>query len=187
MPRLTKIYTGQGDAGKTRLSSGQLVNKHDLRVTSYGAVDELNSHIGLALTMNISDQLAPILSSIQNELFHLGSDLSFAAEESEQRNIPQIEARHIARLEEVIDELNAQVGPLQNFILPGGTQAAAQLHVARTVCRRAEREVSALAEQEQVGAYVMPYLNRLSDALFVMARYENKSKGIPEPLWDSRV
>ncbi|MFN2124568.1 MAG: peptide-methionine (S)-S-oxide reductase, partial [Candidatus Promineifilaceae bacterium] len=127
MPRLTKIYTGQGDAGKTRLSSGQLVNKHDLRVTSYGAVDELNSHIGLALTMNISDQLAPILSSIQNELFHLGSDLSFAAEESEQRNIPQIEARHIARLEEVIDELNAQkiwdnpivteVSPLHKFYM----------------------------------------------------------------------
>jgi cob(I)alamin adenosyltransferase len=187
MPRITKIYTGQGDEGKTRLSSGQLVNKHEARVRSYGSVDELNSHIGLALTMNLSDQLALILSSIQNELFHLGSDLSFAAGENELRNIPQIEARHVDRLEELIDDLNAEIEPLNNFVLPGGTKSAAQLHVARTVCRRAEREVSALAEHEPVGPYVLPYLNRLSDALFIMARFENKSKGVQEPLWDSRA
>ena len=187
MPRITKIYTGQGDAGKTRLSSGQVVNKHGPRVSAYGTVDELNSHIGLALTVNISDRLIPILSSIQNELFHLGSDLSFTAGENDMRNIQQIEARHVNRLEELIDELNAQLQPLENFVLPGGTQAAAQLHVARTVCRRAEREVSSLAELEPVGSYVLPYLNRLSDALFIMARYENNIKGVPEPLWDSRV
>lgn len=187
MPRITKIYTGQGDEGKTRLSSGQLVNKNDSRVSSYGTVDELNSHIGLAITMNLSEPTALNLKSIQNELFHLGSDLSFLSEEGEDRNIPQIEARHIDRLEGLIDDLNAQVGPLENFILPGGTQGAAQLHVARTVCRRAEREVAALAQQEPVGSYVLRYLNRLSDLLFIMARYENYSKGVPEPLWDSKV
>jgi cob(I)alamin adenosyltransferase len=187
MPRLTKIYTGRGDKGTTHLSSGQLVSKHHARVNSYGTVDELNSHIGLAISMVPSEPLASFLSSVQNELFHLGSDLSYASTENEERNIPQIESRHVIRLEEMIDGLNDQVGPLENFVLPGGTQAAAQLHVARTVCRRAEREVSALAELEPVGEYVLQYLNRLSDALFVMARYENQQKGYPEPLWDSRL
>jgi cob(I)alamin adenosyltransferase len=187
MPRITKIYTGQGDEGKTRLSSGQLVKKNNSRVSSYGTVDELNSHIGLAITMDLSEPLPQNLKLIQNELFHLGSDLSYLSEEGEDRNIPQIEARHITKLESLIDDLNAQVGPLENFILPGGTQGSAQLHIARTVCRRAEREVAALSEQEPVGLYVLRYLNRLSDVLFVMARYENYSKGIPEPLWDSKV
>lgn len=187
MPRITKIYTGQGDEGKTRLSSGQLVKKNDSRVSSYGTVDELNSHIGLAITMDLAEVLVLHLKSIQNELFHLGSDLSYLSEEGEERQIPQIEERHIAKLEDLIDELNAQVGPLENFILPGGTQGAAQLHVARTVCRRAEREVAALAELEPVGPYVLRYLNRLSDALFIMARYENYSKEVPEPLWDSKA
>jgi cob(I)alamin adenosyltransferase len=187
MPRITKIYTGQGDEGETRLSSGQLVKKNDGRVSSYGTVDELNSHIGLAITMNLSEPLRHNLKSIQNELFHLGSDLSYISEEGQDRNIPQIEERHIAKLESLIDDFNAQVGPLENFILPGGTQGAAHLHIARTVCRRAEREVAALAELEPVGPYVLRYLNRLSDALFVMARYENYSKEVPEPLWDSKA
>jgi cob(I)alamin adenosyltransferase len=187
MPRITKIYTGQGDEGYTRLSSGQTVNKNSLRVTAYGAVDELNSHIGLALTFDLSEPLPLQLAVVQNELFHLGSDLSYYSEEQDERPIPQIEARHITALETVIDNLNAQVGPLENFILPGGTRGAAQLHVARTVCRRAERDVAALAQSEPVGPFVLPYLNRLSDALFVMARFENQSKGVPEPLWDSRT
>lgn len=187
MPKITKIYTGKGDEGKTRLSSGQLVKKNEARVRSYGTVDELNSHIGLALTMNLAEPLATELKRIQNELFHLGSDLSFIADESGNRHIPQIEARHVAKMEEIIDSLNDQVGPLENFILPGGTQGSAQLHVARTVCRRAEREVSELAEKEPVGPFVLQYLNRLSDALFIMARYENHSKGVQEPLWDSKA
>lgn len=186
MPRITKIYTGKGDEGKTRLSSGQLVKKNDARVASYGTVDELNSHIGLALTMDLSEALMTHLKWIQNELFHLGSDLSYRRDEAEVPNIPQIEDRHVTKLEEIIDELNDQVGPLENFILPGGSQGSAQLHVARTVCRRAEREVIDLAEQEAVGPFVLQYLNRLSDALFIMARYENHSKGVQEPLWDSR-
>ena len=99
--------------------------------------------------------------------------------------IPQIEARHVAKLEELMDEMTAVVGPLENFILPGGSLGAAQLHVARTVCRRAEREVIALAREEAVGEFVIPYLNRLSDALFVMSRYENHVKGVAEPLWNT--
>ena len=187
MPRITRIYTGKGDRGKTRLSSGEVIKKNDPRVAAYGTVDELNSHIGLAMTMDLAEPLKSRLPVIQNELFHLGSDLSYISKEDEDRPIPQIEARHVAGLEEFIDSLNAQVGPLENFILPGGAQGAAQLHVARTVCRRAEREVSAVAEQEAVGSFVLQYLNRLSDALFVMARYENHAKGVREPIWDSRA
>ena len=101
--------------------------------------------------------------------------------------IPQMEAQHVTALEELIDELTAVIGPLENFILPGGSLGAAQLHVARTVCRRAERLVIALSREEAVGQFVIPYLNRLSDALFVMARYENQQRGVPEPLWNSRL
>ncbi len=185
MPRLTKIYTGAGDEGSTRLSSGEVVSKNDRRVSAYGTVDELNSQIGLALTCDLEEENRSELALIQNELFHLGSDLSFISEGNAAPAIPQIEARHVARMENLIDRLNEQVGPLQNFILPGGTPGSAHLHVARTVCRRAEREVTALALTEPVGAFVLPYLNRLSDALFVMARYENQGKGVQEPLWDS--
>ena len=187
MPRLTKIYTRRGDDGMTGLSGGQRVPKESLRVRAYGTVDELNSHIGLALAAGLCERLAEVLPSIQNELFHLGSDLSFLEEDKKKFAIPQIEERHVLRLEGLIDEMTAVVGPLQNFILPGGTAGAAQLHVARTVCRRAEREVFALSRAEGIGAFVIPYLNRLSDALFVMARYENHMRGVPEPLWDSHI
>jgi cob(I)alamin adenosyltransferase len=125
------------------------------------------------------------LPGIQNELFHLGSDLSFREEDKTQYPIPHIEARHVKRLEELIDEMIAVVGPLQNFILPGGSPGSAYLHVARTVCRRAEREVIALSREEKIGPFVMQYLNRLSDVLFVMARYENHVRGVAEPLWNS--
>lgn len=185
MPKLTKIYTRMGDEGQTRLSSGQTVPKDDARVVAYGTVDELNSIIGVVIASGADSRLVHELSLIQNELFHLGSDLSYAGEAGAVRPIPQIEARHVAQLERVIDDLNATVGPLENFILPGGALAAAQLHVARTVCRRAEREVLTLARQQPVGEYVLRYLNRLSDALFVMARFENQCKHVPEPLWDS--
>ncbi len=187
MPKITKIYTRTGDKGQTKLSSGQIVAKNHLRVAAYGTIDELNSHIGLAIALGLDTLLESQLSIIQNDLFHLGSDLSFLSDSGEKREIPQIEARHVARLEQLIDDLNPQVGPIENFILPGGAPGAAQLHVARTVCRRAEREVVAISRQETIGLSVLSYLNRLSDALFVMARYENFSKGIPEPLWNSRA
>lgn len=186
MPRLTKIYTRQGDEGVTQLSGGQRVAKDSLRIAAYGSVDELNSQIGAALSMGLTELLVGKLLEIQNELFHLGSDLSFLEEDKKKFEIPQIEERHIVRLEKLMDELLEAIGPLKNFILPGGSRGAAQLHIARTVCRRAEREVIALARQEGVGQFVIPYLNRLSDALFVMSRYENHKKEISETLWNSR-
>ncbi len=183
MPRLTKIYTKKGDEGQTSLGGGQRVPKDHLRVAAYGTVDELNSHIGVALAMGLCEPLDTVLPEIQNELFDLGSDLAFVEADKELYKLPQIELRHVERLEQLIDEMTAVVGPLENFILPGGSLGAAQLHVARTVCRRAERDVATLAQAEGIGINVLAYLNRLSDALFVMARYENRMQGVPEPLW----
>lgn len=185
MPRLTKIYTRQGDQGLTGLGGGQRVPKDSLRVAAYGTVDELNSCLGVALASGLSRRLAEELPAIQNELFHLGSDLSFLEEDKQRYKLPQIEQRHIDKLERLIDEFSAVVGPLENFILPGGSIGSAHLHVARAVCRRAERDVVALAREEPVGPFVVQYLNRLSDALFVIARYENHQRGVSEPLWDS--
>ncbi len=185
MPRLTKLYTRKGDDGMTALGSNQRVSKDALRVAAYGTVDELNSTIGVALAHGLSARLAELLPVIQNELFHLGSDLCFTEEDKETFQIPQMEEKHVTRLEELTDEMSTAVGPLENFILPGGTVGAAHLHVARTVCRRAEREVVTLRREESVGPYVLAYLNRLSDLLFAMARYENKERGVDEPLWDT--
>lgn len=187
MPRLTKIYTRKGDDGSTALGGGQRIEKDARRVQVYGTVDELNSHLGMALALGLSAELAPIVASLQNELFNLGSDLCFLESDKITLALPQIEAHHVARLEMLIDQWTAVVGPLQNFILPGGSPAAAQLHVARTVCRRAEREGVTLAREEAIGDYVVVYLNRLSDALFVMARYENHLQQVTEPLWDSHA
>jgi cob(I)alamin adenosyltransferase len=187
MPKLTKIYTRQGDQGQTSLASGERVKKSALRVEVYGTVDELNSILGMAIAGGLVPRLMVVLSGIQNELFHLGTDLSFPIEARGEGGIPQIEPRHIEKMEALIDELNAVVGPLENFILPGGAPGAAMLHLARTVCRRAERQAVALAEEQELGEQVLPYLNRLSDALFVMARYENNQRGVAEPLWDSRA
>lgn len=183
MPRLTKIYTKTGDAGTTALGGGQRVPKDDLRVEAYGTVDELNSVIGVAVAMGLCEKLTNEIKRIQNELFDLGSDLCFLEEDKKKWSLPQIEDRHITALESMIDEMTAVVGPLENFILPGGTLGASQLHVARTVCRRAERIVSTLAREQGIGANVISYLNRLSDALFVMSRYENHVSNVPEPLW----
>lgn len=186
MPRLTKIYTRTGDDGTTALGTRQRVPKDSRRVNAYGTVDELNSLIGLALAQGLSTRLAEVLPGIQNQLFHLGAELSFPPEEGKQFNIPQVEDRHIKALEEWIDELNAVVGALENFILPGGAAGAAALQVARAVCRRAEREAVTLAREEAVRPEALAYLNRLSDLLFVMGRYENKQRGVDEPLWNSR-
>jgi cob(I)alamin adenosyltransferase len=127
------------------------------------------------------------LARIQNELLHLGADLCVPEEDKKRLPVPRIEARHIEALEALMDRLSADLAPLENFVLPGGTPGAALLHVARTVCRRAERLVVALARTEAVGEFAVPYLNRLSDALFVMARYENKARGVADRLWDSRA
>lgn len=187
MPHLTKIYTRTGDKGMTSLGSRQRVPKESLRVAAYGTVDELNSYLGVAIAHGLTPRLLDVLPVIQNELFHLGSDLAFLEEDKQKYNIPQIEERHVQKLEALIDELTAVVGPLANFILPGGTTGSAHLHVARTVCRRAERETAALSRTETVNPHTLTYLNRLSDALFVMARYENHEQGVPEPLWNQLI
>jgi cob(I)alamin adenosyltransferase len=187
MPRLTKIYTRKGDDGSTGLGGGQRVAKDSPRVAAYGTVDELSSAIGVALAHGVVPRLAAALPPIQNELFHLGSDLCFLEEDKGKWPIPQIESRHVDALEALIDELNDVVGPLANFILPGGAPGSAHLHVARTVCRRAERDVLTLSRLEPIGKHAIAYLNRLSDALFVMARYENNQRGVAEPLWDEKA
>jgi cob(I)alamin adenosyltransferase len=187
MPKITKVYTRTGDDGTTALGGGQRIPKDALRIAVYGTVDELNSHLGVALAAGVDKALAADLLRIQNELFHLGSDLCVLEEDKERLPVPRVEQRHVDALEELMDRLSAELEPLRNFVLPGGTPAAVHLHVARTVCRRAERLLVSLAATEAVGEQTIPYLNRLSDALFVMARFENKRKGVPDVLWDSRA
>lgn len=187
MPRITKVYTRAGDGGMTRLGGGQTVSKDDLRIEAYGTVDELNSLIGEALSEGLDPLSASELRRIQNELFHLGADLSVREEDKERVPMPRIEERHVEALERMIDRFQEELGPLENLVLPGGTQGASRLHVARTVCRRAERLVVRLLREEAVGPQTIRYLNRLSDALFVLARLENRRNGVPESLWDSRA
>jgi cob(I)alamin adenosyltransferase len=187
MPRITKVYTRTGDDGTTGLGGGQRVPKDSPRIAAYGTVDELSSAIGAAIAAGLAERLAATLLRIQNELFNLGSDLCILEEDKARMPVPTIEERHVTALETLMDELSTELPPLENFILPGGSPGAAHLHIARTVCRRAERLLVALAREEAIGPYTVRYLNRLSDALFVMARYENKSKGLPDVLWDSRA
>ncbi|MEM7586708.1 MAG: cob(I)yrinic acid a,c-diamide adenosyltransferase [Acidobacteriota bacterium] len=185
MPRITKVYTRTGDDGSTGLVGGQRVPKESLRVSAYGTVDETSSHIGVALATGLCERLRTPMLRIQNDLFHLGSDLAILEEDKQRFEVPQIEQRHIDFLEQLIDSLQESLEPLANFILPGGSAGAAHLHVARTVCRRAEREVIALSREEGIGAFAVRYLNRLSDLLFVAARIENLEQGVSDVLWDS--
>lgn len=187
MPRITKVYTRAGDDGTTRLGGGQKVPKHARRIEAYGTVDELNACIGVARAAGLDPSLEECLAKIQNELFHLGSDLCVPEEDKERMKVPTIAQHHVDALERRIDAWSAELGPLENFILPGGSAGAARLHVARTACRRAERRVVALAGEEDVNPLALKYLNRLSDALFVMARWENAKKGVADVLWDSRA
>jgi|SRR2546425_701448 len=182
--RITKVYTRVGDGGDTYLGGGQKVPKDSLRIEAYGTVDELNSYLGVAVAFGLAPGLAPLLVRTQNELFHLGSDLCVLEEDKKKFKIPQIEKRHVDALEAEIDQMQARVGPLEEFILPGGSPGAAHLHVARTVCRRAERLVVALSRKEPVGPFTIMYLNRLSDWLFVMAREENRLRGVADAQWD---
>ncbi|HEX5264333.1 MAG TPA: cob(I)yrinic acid a,c-diamide adenosyltransferase [Phenylobacterium sp.] len=187
MVTLNRIYTRAGDAGATRLATGQTVSKADLRVETYGAVDETNACLGLARVHAVGDgTLDPILARVQNELFDLGADLAQPAKADEAAgSILRILDSQVARLEGEIDALNAELPPLTSFVLPGGTPAAAALHLARTVCRRAEREAVRLIEAgEPVSGPALRYLNRLSDLLFVAARYAN-DRGASEVFWKS--
>jgi len=187
MPRITRVYTRTGDDGTTGLGNGDRVPKDSPRIAAYGTVDELNSCVGAAIAAGLDPSLATRLSGVQNDLFHLGSDLCMPEAGKPRRPVPTIEPRHVEALERWMDEMSAELAPLENFVLPGGTPGAALLHVARAVCRRAERDTIVLARAEPIGASVVAYLNRLSDALFVAARYENARRGVADVLWNTRV
>ena len=183
MVTLNRIYTRTGDKGSTRLATGEPVSKASLRVEAYGGVDETNACIGL-VRLHADGELDAILSRIQNDLFDLGADLATPDTGKDLGYQPlRIVEAQVERLEREIDQLNAELSPLNSFILPAGTPAAAHLHLARTVCRRAERGLVALmAEDETVSAAALKYLNRLSDLLFVAARFAN-GKGADDVLW----
>ena len=181
MVRLTRIYTKVGDKGQTALGDGTRVPKHDRRVAAYGTVDEANAAIGLA-RLHLTGESDALLSRIQNDLFDLGSDLCTPEAESPKFPPLRITAEQVARLEQEIDRINADLEPLNSFVLPGGRPAAAYLHQARTVTRRAEREVTALAEVETINPEALRYVNRLSDLLFVLSRHEN-DQGAADVLW----
>jgi cob(I)alamin adenosyltransferase len=183
---LNRIYTRTGDAGTTRLASGRPVSKADPRVEAYGAVDETNACVGLARTGLDEPELDAVLARIQNELFDLGADLATpAAADEAEGAVLRVSDRQVARLETDIDALNDRLPPLQSFVLPAGAPAAAALHLARTVCRRAEREAVRLVEAgEPVSGPALRYLNRLSDFLFVAARWAN-GRGEAEVFWQS--
>ena len=178
-----KIYTKTGDGGETGTFGGPRVRKDDARVEAMGDVDELNAVIGLARCDGLDERMDQLLRSIQNELFDLGAQI--ATPEPERLGTKRVTAGLIARLESAIDEYEAQLPPLTAFILPGGVRPAAMLHLARTVCRRAERRVVALSRHAEIAEEVIVYLNRLSDLLFVLARSVNRTAGCGDVLWQS--
>lgn len=174
--RLSKIYTRTGDKGETGLGDGSRVAKDSLRVEAYGTTDELNSTIGLMITEVSDGPIREALLTIQHDLFDLGGELCIPGRESIQQS--QIDA-----LEGLLDQLNEGLEPLKEFILPGGSRAAAYAHLARTICRRSERRVISLAREEAVSSAAIKYLNRLSDLLFVLARVVNRGEGVADVLW----
>lgn len=186
MVALNRIYTKAGDGGRTQLADGERRKKHDLRIEAYGTVDELNATVGLVRLHTAGDgELDGMLARIQNDLFDLGADLSTPPRDApKKREDLRILESQVERLEREIDTMNEHLQPLRSFILPGGTPAAAYLHLARTVCRRAERIAVALAEkpEERIAPEAIRYLNRLSDHLFVAARHAN-DRGAADVLW----
>jgi cob(I)alamin adenosyltransferase len=178
--RLTRIYTRGGDAGETSLGDGSRVPKLDARIAAFGAVDEVNSLIGLVLAGDPPDAFRPWLERVQNDLFDVGADLSVPVEVDGRLRTTQAQ---IDELERLCDELNAELPELRSFVLPGGTEMAALLHVARATCRRAERAALAADAEHGVSPLALVYLNRLSDLLFIAARAANAASGEAEPLW----
>ncbi len=177
--RLDRIYTRGGDAGETSLGSGERVAKDDARIEACGDVDELNAVLGLALARGVPGEW---LTRVQNDLFDLGADLSVPFADAKRGRL-RVTAEQVERLEGWCDEANEALPPLRSFVLPGGSEAAALLHLARTVCRRAERRAVTLAAREPVNPEALAYLNRLSDLLFILARAANAAAGRDEPLW----
>lgn len=192
--RITKVYTRTGDAGKTRLAGGQPVWKDSLRVEAYGTVDELNASVGVARVMNadVVDEypsavlLERELRWVQNKLFDVGSILATAPGQTF-KQMPQVSAKDVLRLEKMIDRCQKDLKPLKEFILPGGGKVSGFLHQARTICRRAERLCVTLSKTEPVDPMIIKFINRLSDALFVLARWVAKTQGELEFLWERDV
>jgi len=177
-----KIYTKTGDSGETSLLGGKRVWKDNLRIQTCGTIDELNSIIGISINDITNPELKEVLQGIQNDLFAIGSDTALPLE-NENTKIRRIDTNLSDKLESVIDQYDSQLPGLKNFILPGGVKGSALLHFARTVCRRAERNVVALSKVERINPDIEKYLNRLSDLLFVLARFENFSNGSPDIIW----
>lgn len=180
---LTRIYTRQGDHGDTRLGDMSLVRKDHLRVAAYGEVDELNAVLGVVRLQELPEGWDPRLGEIQNDLFDLGADLAVPLAADATGSHLRVVAGRVTALEQWCDEVNDALEPLNSFVLPGGTAAAAHLHVARTVCRRAERAVVALGDREPLNDHTLAYLNRLSDLFFILARGANHAVGRPDVLW----
>ncbi len=179
--RLTRIYTGGGDRGETSLGDGARVSKLDCRIAAFGTVDELNSLIGVVLAAELPEPLRPVLERVQNELFDVGADISVPFGVGDGRL--RVTGAQIEALEHDCDRFNAELPELKSFVLPGGTEAAARLQVARAVCRRAERAALDASQELELNRDVLVYLNRLSDLLFILARTANAAAGAGEPLW----
>jgi cob(I)alamin adenosyltransferase len=180
--RITRVYTRRGDQGRTTIVGGRVVAKDDARMAALGSVDELNASLGLALAAGGSEKEKKMLRQIQNVLFNIGGDLATPAAHRRDGQ-PRVEEEDVNRLEDWIDMLNDDLEPLTEFVLPGGSPLGAQLHLARTVARRAERRLCALmAQDDEVRSQCLKYLNRLSDFLFVLARWTNRDQA--EPLWE---
>ncbi len=179
----TKIYTKTGDDGTTGLFGGTRVRKDNARIEAYGTVDELNAVIGVVRTLPLPAAVEEQLALVSSTLFTLGADLATPLSPPPTYNIPRIASEHIAELEGWIDRFDGELSPLKTFILPGGTPAAAHLHLARTVCRRAERCIVVLAAEEEIGDLAVRYVNRLSDYLFVAARFVNAWAQQPDVPW----
>ena len=183
MKGMVKIYTKMGDKGTSRLFTGEEVPKDSPYLKAYGCVDELNSLLGVTLSFLDDKELTILLTGFQNKLFQLGSDLATPVDAK--KSIARIEEKDVSALEKLIDKYEEELKPLKNFILPGGVPASSYLQLARTVCRRAERESTPLYNQGRMNPTVFKYLNRLSDLLFVLARVVNERKGVSETMWNA--
>jgi len=179
----TSVTTGDGDGGDTGLAGGQSVSKASPRIEALGGVDELNALIGFALAGELAADVAEELSLAQNDLFDIGADLAVVEVDKPSQGACRIEVGQVDRLGKKIDALQEELGPLEEFILPGGSVGAATLHLARTVCRRVERVAVALSKEEAIGEQVIPWLNRFSDLLFMLARRQNQAEGKRETYW----
>lgn len=180
-----KIYTKTGDNGETSLYGGKRTPKYDIKIDSYGSLDELNSYIGLVRDLTQGSSQDELLSKIQHTLFDIGSHLA-ADPEKLKLKLPILEEILITELENSIDKMNSEVPPLKLFILPGGHPTVSHIHIARTLCRKAERRITELGQKENINSIILPYINRLSDYLFVLARYIAKQNKVDEYFWDNK-